>query len=957
MNSILLTFKIMKNMNRLRNLNITDSQRQQSRRYLHRVLSPICVSYDPEYQRSRYAIEMKEKHIDNFYKSVNSKNTQSKHPSPLPPGLRGRQIGLFYAQRSRQKSKNTNDVFLDMFAVPNLQQIFDESDLPTDVNASSINPTFAYNAASDYSIFKHNPHLSDHYTDHELKSKYLQNQKSLAYDEFHKQLPSYKLKEQIIDWIDRNQAIIITGETGCGKSTQIPQYILYDWIVNREKGTNCKILCTQPRRICTTSLASRVSCEWGDSSAVGYHIRFEPRLPRSVGSLTFCTTGVALKYIENDLLLSRYSHIIVDEVHERALETEILLIHLKELMEERKDLKIILMSASVQAEKFSEWLGNVPILDIPSRRYDVRSYFLEDIVDELRPRWLLDSFKTRKQNNNLIPEKQSYGISRYGSEIIRLVANSEKVSCELISETIKWIKHHHNSSIRSILVFLPGMSDIGKCSRLLSKEQMDLHIIPLHSMLPQNVQFSAFDPPPTGKVKIILATNIAESSITINDVDAVIDCGYSKQEGYDISIGTRLLNQALITKANVCQRKGRAGRVRDGICVHLYSKETFENKMEDFPLSGLLNARLDQVILQVKASGYTGEIRSFLSKAVDKPSDDLINSSVNFLCDISAIDRPNDERLTPCGYLLSQLPCDAQIAKMVILGALFHCINPIVTIAAFISSPDPFFILPGEEQQVDKKRKKFMLNDFGPAAYSDHLLYLSIFEEWSELRSKSQHLQFCDENFLSDSKLNNIRRARSQLWDLIMNLKFFDFKRHNYNLFADRLDLISFILSVSLYPNIAIPKSLEHSKRPMMMKTATNRSVTIASRSLCSKMKLSELPSLYFCYFEKVKNSNGTLIYDLSPINPLSLLFCAKNFEQKTNFSKMVDPDSRELYLLDDWIEMKIRPLDLQKAILLRRTFDCVVEEVIKNPQCIDINADTNISRSIKTIVSSLCSY
>ncbi|KAL7676737.1 hypothetical protein ACOME3_002986 [Neoechinorhynchus agilis] len=676
-----------------------------------------------------------------------------------------------------------------------------------------------------------------------------------------------------------------------------------------------------------------------------------------------CTTGIALKYVEADNLLRDFSHIIVDEVHERALETELLLIYLKKLLALRPDLKLILMSASVQASKFSEWIGNtnmhVPIVHVPARNYRVKSIFIEDWAEELAQMYLpmAPQWKSSKNDDNKSRFEayiQSMGdLSPKARRVLQSI-RFDKVDPMLVVAAVKKIcalsYDNSNAPNRSILIFVPGMQEIKQVTHEL-KKYPNLHLLPLHSMLPNDLQSEVFCPAPEGKRKVIVATNIAESSITIDDVGFVIDTGFSKQEGYDTSIGTRLLQQQWITRSNVIQRLGRAGRCADGLCLHLYSRFHHDCQMADYPKSELLTNRLDGVILSVKNSGVD-DVRGFLSEAVDPPTDDLLRSSIEFLASIDALQR-SDHDLTPLGGHLARLPCEAQIGKLVLLGVLFDCIEPILTIAAFLGSSDPFHVIPGNESDVDKIRSKFRFCDRGPLSFSDHFMLLRVYNEWI---NHNQSRQFCDENLLSEYKLRNIKNVRRQLWDVVMCLNFMKRGRgygRDYNLNGNNMDLLAFILCLAFYPNIAKAKPLVSAQRNLVLTTPSNNTLMVSQRSLCYNLTMLDLPSHYFAYFDKVKSSN-TVVYDLCPVNPLSLLFCAQKLVP-TNSRHTIMNNQPEVFVLDDWISVNVRRGDLDMAGALRKALDKLIADLLVNPRTIEPDSkEWFIVESIVKAVTSL---
>lgn len=351
--------------------------------------------------------------------------------------------------------------------------------------------------------------------------------------EFRKSLPTYSKKQAFVETIRDNQVVLIKGPTGSGKTTQICQYIL-------EAVDSARIICTQPRRIAATIAAERVATERGESLgySIGYHVRLGQVLPRKTdGSIVFCTAGVLLKMLESDSSLPQYSHVFIDAVHERQIHTDVLLGLLKLVLKQRKDLKVILMSATFNAAQFSVYFNKCPVIDIPGFAYKVEEYFLEDVLQETNynfkpPKYL----RATDREDQILYEQQirPYVNSiryEYPNNVIEnlLKKESEGGDLRLVEELI-----HHIARKRSegaILVFLPGHEQVFK---LLKRMQMSrrfppkkFRIYPLHSMLSEHDHCDIFAKPPEGVRKVILSTQIAESSIPIDDVVYVINSGKS----------------------------------------------------------------------------------------------------------------------------------------------------------------------------------------------------------------------------------------------------------------------------------------------------------------------------------------------------------------------------------------------------------------------------------------------
>ncbi|KAK6538072.1 hypothetical protein TWF694_010959 [Orbilia ellipsospora] len=406
-------------------------------------------------------------------------------------------------------------------------------------------------------------------------------------------LPIWEYREQLLQAIHENQVTIVCGETGCGKSTQLPAYILEECLA---AGQSCRIFVTEPRRISAISLAKRVCEELGENayelgghhSLVGYSIRLEGKFT-SKTRLIYATTGIVMRMLERGNNLREITHLILDEVHERSIESDFLLLVLKKLLAVRQDLKVILMSATVDANKFSEYLDDAPIFQIPGRTFPVQTFYLEDAV-ELSHFVLADDATRRngRQPDDYDIEDVESGpasaasYETYSPQTRKTMARFDEwtINYELIVQLLTSIATDpgYEPFSRAILVFLPGINEIRKLhSALLGDPQFqhgwDVHA--LHSTIATEEQEQAFLLPPEGFRKVVLATNIAETGITIPDITCVVDTCKSKEMRFDEKKQLSRLIETFISKANAKQRRGRAGRVQEGLCFHLVTRERY----------------------------------------------------------------------------------------------------------------------------------------------------------------------------------------------------------------------------------------------------------------------------------------------------------------------------------------------------------------------------------------------
>ncbi|RDA90510.1 hypothetical protein CP533_0837 [Ophiocordyceps camponoti-saundersi (nom. inval.)] len=592
-----------------------------------------------------------------------------------------------------------------------------------------------------------------------------------------KQLPMWQFRPQVLDAVDKNQVVIICGETGCGKSTQVPSFLLEHEL---SQGKSCKIYCTEPRRISAISLAKRVSEELGENkgdlgtsrSLVGYSIRLEANTTRET-RLVYATTGIVMRMLEGSNDLREVTHLVLDEVHERTIDSDFLLIVLKRLLTQRKDLKVVLMSATVDAEHFSSYLGGAPILKVPGRTFPVDVRYLEDAIEMTgySPSGppsdkMIDLDDDALEDETKGPKSDlSQSLSAYSTKTRATLSQLDEyhIEFDLIVQLLSHIAT--NESLRdyskAVLVFLPGIADIRTLNDMLLGDPRfarDWLIYPLHSTIATEDQESAFVVPPPGMRKIVLATNIAETGITIPDVTCVIDTGKHREMRFDERRQLSRLIDTFISRANAKQRRGRAGRVQNGLCFHMFTKYRHDSLMADQQTPEMLRLSLQDLAIRVKICKMGG-IEETLAGALDPPLAKNIRRAIDALVDVRAL-TPGEE-LTPLGRQLARLPLDVFLGKLILLGTVFKCLDMAITVAAILSSKSPFSAPFGQRAQADKARMAFRRAD------SDLLTVYNAYVAWKRVcRSNSgmgKEFQFCRKNFLSQQTLANIEDLKGQL--------------------------------------------------------------------------------------------------------------------------------------------------------------------------------------------------
>lgn len=801
--------------------------------------------------------------------------------------------------------------------------------------------------------FLHQEVVRDRSLDDYLKRD-LQSKKSDAkYKEmlkFREKLPSYGKKEELVTLINSNRVLVVSGETGCGKTTQVTQFILDDYI-NRGMGSMCRVVCTQPRRISAISVAERVAAERaesvGNGNSCGYQIRLQSRLPRRQGSILYCTTGIILQWLRSDPLLSSISHLVLDEIHERNLQSDVLLIIVKDLLNLRDDLKIILMSATLNAEKFSQYFDNCPMIHIPGLTFPVEEFLLEDIIEmtryrpqnqDRRPSWKRGFWQGRNSRPEKEEKEAEYKESwpcyartlqgRYSDttiEALEILDRDEKIDLDLILALIRYIVLNEEEG--AILVFLPGWDNISTLNDLLMAQQMfrsdRFVIIPLHSLMPTVNQTQVFKRPPPGVRKIVIATNIAETSITIDDVVYVIDGGKIKETNFDTSNNISTMMAEWVSLANAKQRKGRAGRVCPGKCYHLYNGLR-ASLLDAYQLPEIMRTPLEELCLQIKILKL-GSIGRFLEKALDRPTEQAVSLAIKNLTELNALDQR--ENLTALGFHLARLPVEPHIGKLILFGALLGCLDPVLTIAASLSFKDPFFIPLGKEKMADMRRKVLSKN-----SKSDHLTIVNAFQGWEDAKQRGGRYEreFCWDNFLSANTLQMLQNMKGQFAEHLMHAGFVsskDPKDPKSNVNSGNEKLIKAVIVAGLYPKVAMIRPSHSKKRPgVKVYTQADGKVCIHPKSVNAEE--TEFNYTWLIYHLKMRTSS-IFLYDCTEVSPFSLLFFGGDITIQKD-------EDQETIAVDQWIVFRSPARIAHLVKSLKKELDSLLQDKICNPAPVD---------------------
>lgn len=545
-------------------------------------------------------------------------------------------------------------------------------------------------------------------------------------------LPVYKYRNAILYLVENHGTVIVVGETGSGKTTQIPQFL-------KEAGWaegGRLIACTQPRRLAVQSVASRVAEEMGVNlgEEVGYTIRFEDQTNPDLTKIKFLTDGVLLREMMDDPLLTKYSIIMVDEAHERSLSTDMLMGLLKKIQRRRPELRLIISSATIEAKSMSDFFH------IRKKRQE-------------------------KDMETPLPKTQPAILSVEGKGFPVEIQYLEEPTSDYLQAAVTTVQSiHEEEPVGDILVFLTGQDDIDAAVKLLADYVQDnrrrssgLLILPLYSGLSRADQELVFTPTPRGKRKVILSTNIAETSLTLEGVVYVVDSGFSKQNFYNPMSDIENLIVAPISKASARQRAGRAGRVQPGKCFRLYTEDYFVKEMPAEGVPEMQRSNLVSCVVQLKALGIDN-ILGF--DWIASPSPEAMIRALEVLYSLEVLD--DDAKLTsPTGFHVAEIPLDPLVAKMILSANALGCSEEIITIAAVLSVQSIWVSVRGKQKDFDEVKLRFA------AAEGDHISFLNIYRGFLDSGKSSQ---WCYRNYINYNAMKKVIDIREQLRRLIKRL-------------------------------------------------------------------------------------------------------------------------------------------------------------------------------------------
>ncbi len=794
-----------------------------------------------------------------------------------------------------------------------------------------------------------------------------------------KSLPAWNSRELFLEMMNNNRVLVLTGETGCGKTTQIPQFIF-------EENKLAKVLICQPRRLAAIGVANRVAEELNEEigNTVGYMVRGDSKASKFT-KLVFCTYGVMLRRLQHDSNLEGIDYIILDEVHERGMDSDFSLALLMTAMRNRSDLKLIVMSATISTDKFATYLAtktgasSVPILSIPGYTFPVVEFYkgdFEEIVRNkkviLNPEYDSDGYEV---NGGALAHKRKGEVLDYDL-LVRLILMLSSGYDDEDLEGLDGNELAERKAVLSpaegtILVFMPGVVEINKLIRLLqdnwsssiAASKVSPYILPLHGNLTPYEQRKVFDKASRGHIKIVVATNVAEASITIPDVTVVIDSCRVKEIDFDIERQMTALIMKLAAHDSLRQRRGRAGRVQKGRCYRCITKGTYD-RLAEHSVPEILRAPIESLILQVKSMKLQEDCIQLLMDCPDPPSPSAISAAMKQLIQIQALD--TNEIITPLGQHLSKLPCTPKFGKLLVFGSLLGNVFHASAIVACLSIRSPFVNNPAN----DKCNPKIELSR---NTNSDHVAMAYALLEFNKCSNKKAKMSFCKQYDLSFDRLVEINQLQQDLLRDLVSIGLLSSVDAGLNLGSvenrncTNTAVLQAILCAGLYPSASkimrpakrfvetvggnvekdvnakelkfyIPDaSIDAGKEEAIVdniSTANLQQVFIHPSSINfhnTSFKLSNF--ILYSDSSITRNSvNGDKIYikDITEVSPLPLLFFG---------GKVTMQYTEGTVTIDDWIKFAAPGKTVALIQALRYSIDQLLEEKI-------LNTNVNIASS-----------
>ena len=753
------------------------------------------------------------------------------------------------------------------------------------------------------------------------------------YTEQRKALPINQMKRAILECMEQEPILIVCSAAGSGKTTQIPQFILDN---EQSKGRVCSIAITQPRRISAVSVALRVAQERkeqvGDS--VGYMVRLDAKQGTSIN---FVTGGILFKMLKRDPSLSKFTHIILDEVHERDIYTDLLAALLRELVKRRPGLKIIVMSATMHASSFSQYFSNAPVLRCDHGMYEVEIKYLEDIAALAATKKVSTPSLV---NLNLPAELCS-------AHKVPVKAKSA-IDYRLLSFLIDHCISAHNLESSCILVFLPGWQEIMSAREALTSIENKVRIVVMHSSMNPKAHSMALETSETECLKVVLSTNICESAITIRNVRIVIDCGRMKQKIMHYNESSRSHESVLLhvhaSQANCIQRSGRAGRTQSGVCYRMFTREHFD-ALPPYQAPEITRSNLDDICLSILSLGIKNPKDFLQHEMLESPCMRVVENAMLKLKDTGAVD--SALALTNLGKCIDLLPVKPNVGKMILYGVALSCLDFALTLAATLDV-NPLVL------SYDLNEDNFVFKDaLEGACDSDHMASVSAYNEWAKLYEESQMkaTDFIHDNNLSEKRLEEISLIKHQIHSILCaenyiaeknscsDKRFFIDKSTHSDLAHDET-LKRALIACALYPNIAIREAqLCRTKvgsacidQASILSSQRNRTQTESFSQLCVFSTASRQQN-------RVSDSIEFRLKEITSVPLWSLLLCA------------VPSDSLEflkganILIIDGWVLAAIDKKTLQIVDFIKQSLLKVLESSFPIP------SDATLIRQIRSFL------
>ncbi|XP_059054494.1 ATP-dependent RNA helicase DHX30-like [Achroia grisella] len=745
-------------------------------------------------------------------------------------------------------------------------------------------------------------------------------QKFEHYDEALTPLPIDEYSDKIISAIENAQVTVIVGAAGCGKSTRAPAAVLRHW------GAKTTAIVSEPRRVAAIGLAERVASELGEDvgESIGYHVRLYTKPPRPPGgSVLYCTSGVLLKRLQANPGLEGCSHVFIDEAHERDVNTDLTLLLLKRAVDINPQLKVVIMSATLDTEVFTRYFASCPVVDVPGRTFPVEVFNLEDVQKK---------FGLRLQNTLENCKKEE---------------GKPMVNCQEVAEVIKSVDKTQGEG--AILVFLPGWAEIKLTKQILDEYygRSNLHmILPVHSRLSTTEQTKMFAKPPPGIRKVVLATNIAETSITIPDIVYVIDSGAHKENRIREGTGTASLETVWVSQASAKQRSGRAGRVQPGYCYRLYTKEK-EADLAPHTTPEILRIPLEQTVLDCKTYAPDDKIEDFLSQLPEPPTKKAIQFAVKDLVDLGAL--TPSEHVTRLGNLLSTLGLHPRLGCSLLHGSVIGCLVAAANVLTHCSDNVELFRNAADRrEEIREIKSKF-------SDTSDHAVLHSIqdeFEYTAEENGCRGVDEWCDKYGLRKDRLSYVKSLSNLHLEQLLKSGFVgpnpDLQELNRFTYIDEL-----MIAVLLSGTNSILRTRKQVRTKGKLKTAVSLFTSKGDRAhiggesvnygITKRTNKTQLLAFFGGYHSVERRA--LVVHKTSLITPhAALLFCKEELKKETVNNN--DEDVTTLSLPRHRLQVQIPTSQadhiLKAKEMLWTTFQYYIDRDLKN---VDYEETVDVSR------------